>query len=438
MTRQVITVTQRHDGWRFYADGIERTCAPDVAPEQLATTLTNFVASIGLKSPTCVLSPASTACFFVKLRPSDDVDLRDRAALAFELEDHLPIDAESFVADFVETGPSEISAIAIEHARWKPLTDAIESVGVSVRSIVPAAVLATRGFVCEAKTPDDGRLFWFDGNDVDVVDVTDGRIVDWKHLRGSSDVIQRDRQFRGDAAMTWVGGEPPNETMPTAIEAAIGPHQRLPRPMMEYEAIGANAYAADQGGPWFDLRRDALAALDPFRAVHKNLRALALASVACFLTLVAAGYYRSVRIENRIAQLRDQQVDLFEKSFPDTKAPGAILRRVRSEHARLVGARGGQASVGAPVNAPEILRRVLGSLPVDVRFRIEALAITDGSVDLDLQVRSPVDAGAVAAALSAAGFATDPPVTLQKDAKTFTSTIRAEWSDASPSAKEST
>lgn len=431
MTRQVITVAQRHDGWRIYADGNEATCAPGVAPEELAAALTDFAASIAAKSPTCILSPASTACFFVKLRPSDDVDLRDREALAFELEDHLPIDAESFVADFVDVGPGEagsgeVSALAIEHASWKRFADSIESAGVPVPSIVPAAVMATRGFLSVAKTSEGGRLYWFDGDDVDAIDVHDGRIVDWKHLRGDADVIDRDRHFRGEAETTWVGGR----AIGKDVEAAIGPHEKLAHAMIDYELVGANSYAADRGGPWFDLRRDALSASDPFRAVQSHLRVLAIASALCFVILAAAGYYRSVRIENRITQLRDQQQDLFEKAFPDTKVPGAILRRVRSEHARLVGARGGQSSVDAPTNAPEILRRVLMSLPTDVRFRIEALSITDGRVDLDLQVRSPVDAGAIAAGLSAAGFATEPPVTLQKDAKTFTSTIRGVWSDA--------
>ena len=48
-------------------------------------------------------------------------------------------------------------------------------------------------------------------------------------------------------------------------------------------------------------------------------------------------------------------------------------------------------------------------------------------MDLTFQVRRTVDAGAVAEALSQGGFDVAPPVITQKDAKTFNSTIQAEW-----------
>ena len=423
MTRPFILVTQSRDGWRLIGDQEIRTCAQDVAPENLAATVAELATHLRHQSPTCVLSPASTSCFFVKLKREAGTDLRDRDALAFELEDHLPMDAESFVADFVPMDSGVVSALAIGHATWKPIADAIEAAGVTVRSIVPSAVLATRGFAPDRRSIADGRLLWFNGEDVDAIGLAEAKISDWKHFQADAVSLIRDRQFRDDDGRVYVGGEVPSASMADAI----GPHELVEGSMRDFEIAGAAAYVDDRGGPWFDLRRDVLAASDRFRAVQKNLRAFAAAAVVCFVTLAAAGYYRSLRIENRIAELRDQQASLFEEAFPDTKVPGAILKRIRSEHARLVGARGGQSSVDAPVNAPEILRVMLNAIPSDVRFRIESLSITNGAIEMNVQVRSPVDAGAIAAAISAAGFTTDPPVTLQKDAKTFTSTIRAVW-----------
>jgi len=66
-------------------------------------------------------------------------------------------------------------------------------------------------------------------------------------------------------------------------------------------------------------------------------------------------------------------------------------------------------------------------LPENIRFRFKSIRILNGQVDIDLQVRSPVDAGALATSLSSAGFVVKPPVTTQKDAKTFDSVLEAEW-----------
>jgi hypothetical protein len=93
-----------------------------------------------------------------------------------------------------------------------------------------------------------------------------------------------------------------------------------------------------------------------------------------------------------------------------------------------MGSRGGSSNIDIPQSAPEVLRKLLAALPKDVRFRIKSLDILDGQVDLDLQVRSPVDAGALATSLSSAGFDVKPPVTQQKDAKTFESLLEAQWS----------
>ncbi len=94
---------------------------------------------------------------------------------------------------------------------------------------------------------------------------------------------------------------------------------------------------------------------------------------------------------------------------------------------KVLGSRGETAEVAIPVSAPHVLRKLIAALPADVRFRFKSIRVLDGRVDLELQVRSPVDAGTLATALAAAGFEVDPPGTTQQDSNTFDSTVEARW-----------
>jgi hypothetical protein len=143
--------------------------------------------------------------------------------------------------------------------------------------------------------------------------------------------------------------------------------------------------------------------------------------------MVVGGWWRKERIESEIANVRSQQQELFREAFPSTKVPGALIRRVRSEHTRVMGSRGASSLVDVPQSAPEVLRELLAALPETVRIRISSIKIFNGQVDLDMQVRSPVDAGVLATSLSSAGFDVEPPVTTQKDARTFDSLLEAQW-----------
>jgi hypothetical protein len=143
--------------------------------------------------------------------------------------------------------------------------------------------------------------------------------------------------------------------------------------------------------------------------------------------MVLGGWWRKERIETQIAEVRWQQRELFQEAFPSTKVPAALIRRVRSEHTRVMSSRGASSLVDVPQSAPEVLRELLAAFPQEVRFRIKSIKIRNGRVDLDMQVRSPVDAGVLATSLSAVGFDVEPPVTTQKDAQTFDSVLEARW-----------
>ena len=173
--------------WQIIVGDQSDRLAAGVPPVELATCATLMIRAAGLKNPHVVIAPSSTACFFVKLTPSDDIDARDRAALTYELEDHLPIDAESMVADFVKIeSPAEIAgtfgSLAIPIHPWHEIVEAFESADLPVRSIVPSAVLAARAASDGGDLAETVRWLLIDGPRCDCICVRNETILSWNHL----------------------------------------------------------------------------------------------------------------------------------------------------------------------------------------------------------------------------------------------------------------
>ena len=435
MSFQDCLVVERSDDWLIVVGSQTDCLGLGVPPDELVSGVKRMIKQAGLKNPSCVLAPASTSCFFSTLDAGEEIDIRDRAALTYELEDHLPIDAESIVADFVVIPSSSseqsqrgksVASVAIETDRWRQVAESFESAGIPVRSIVPAGVLASRSICRDLNLAELVELLLIDGPQCDVITVQSETIIAWKHANLDPGVLRRHRLLDrvGSDRVIVIGAD---ETQQSMIQDVYGEIEVAPDSIQSHLTRGAELFLSNQSQRWFDLRRDQLGPSDPLRPIQTQLRLATLAATLCLAALVVGGWWRTHRIENEIANIHSQQQQLFQEAFPGTKVPAALLRRVRSEHARVLGSRGASSQVDVPHSAPDILRELLAALPENIRFRFKSIRILNGQVDIDLQVRSPVDAGALATSLSSAGFVVKPPVTTQKDAKTFDSVLEAEW-----------
>lgn len=428
-------VIERADGWMIVVGSQTEQLPLDAPPHEMVTSVELMIKLAGLKSVNCVLAPASTSCFFQRLHAGEAIDVRDRAALTYELEDHLPIDAESMVADFVvlPTWPGEqsehdkmVSAVAIEFDRWHVIAEAFESAGIPVRSVVPAAILAARSICRDLNLTDFVEVVLIELGHAELIKVQSDSVLDWKHCKLDRDTLRRHRQL-DDVVPDRVVVVGADEAIRPMLEEIYGEIEFTEDGVEPLVVRGAKLLLANASHRWFDLRRDQLSPSDPLRPIRSELRLVAAAVTICLLALVVGPWWRTQRIETEMASVRSQQQALFKKAFPDVRVPAALLRRVRSEHTRVMGSRGTSTDIELPQSAPEVLRGLLSALGADIRFRVTSIDIRNGQIDLDLQVRSPVDAGAIASSLADAGFEVKPPVITQQDAKTFDALLKAEW-----------
>ncbi len=460
-------IIERNNEWLITVAEQTERLALTVPPLEIATCVNLMIKLAGVKTPNCVLAPSATSCFFASLPCGEDIDVRDRNALTYELESRIPLDAEAMAADFVTTPPIPkrsnaqpattsaqddskpmdipvVSAVAVAIEPWKAIADALEDSGVPVRCIVPAALMASRPLANEFGSDKTAELMLIDDGMCDALTMFNETVIGWKHLPLQASSLRRHRLLDvPQVERVHVVGADENQI--SMIRETFGPDivEESNRDLESLWQEGGQLAVAKHSARWFDLRRDQLGPSDPLRPVLPHLRLVTAAAIACLLAVAIGGWWRGKRIEAEIERLNQQQRAAFQELFPDARVPAALLRRVRSEHAKVRGSRVGSTDIDAPQSATEVLEQLLAALPDTVRFRITSVKILNGRVDIDLQVRTTVDAGALAGALEENGFEVEPPVTTRKDARTFDSTLEARWvgrrenQSSNESAKES-
>lgn len=432
-------IAEQDDGWQVWIGEKHLLFDGGADFDDVARSVSQSATEQGLLPVRCVVAPASKSCFFANLILDADMDAKDRVALSYLLEDRLPVDAESLVVDYGkvaahESGDRTVPAIALPWKRWFDLIDALEKVDCLVVSVVPQAVLITRGFADSKAFVGQAELVLVSTESCDVVLVDHSGVTRWKHLPLETEALQRhSRLNRAEASRFLVtpnGWESANECIPFDVEPVAESSE-------SYLIESTNAVFAGKWGRWTELRRDALAPKDPLRPIAKQLRVVALAAALCLCAIVASTWIRNHKIESKIRELNQKQRQSFQDAFPGTRVPVMLMRHVRREHTKVVGSRGGASEIEIPTSATDVLRSILSALPSNVRFRLVDLNIEGGECDLTVRVRDSSDIGIIANALEAAGFSVDPPATQRMEPSneekipTYESSINAVWSKPS-------
>ncbi len=111
-------------------------------------------------------------------------------ALGFRLEEQLPLAIEELTADFVEDAEVCLG-VAVETKKIAAIVDSLESRGISVTSICPAALLIAQYLASE----DADAVLIFQQNHVDFVCLKNSVIRDWTCLPPQADALDRQMHY---------------------------------------------------------------------------------------------------------------------------------------------------------------------------------------------------------------------------------------------------
>lgn len=398
--------------------------AADAELSVKARAAANLIDALGGAGPVVVALP-SAWCLTAAIATDGLGRGARRQAMAYLLEEHLPLSAEDAVADFAEHRDQAMGVCA-ELGRLGPLIEALENESIQVAHLCPAALLAAADYA--QQQPEADGVFVSPSPDesaaADLIQLERGAPRRWWWLTDADALRQQLDALRDEA-----DGAP----LKLATNARA---DRLPdAPACEWlasEPADADAAAASHAArllagdvaAWIDLRRDALAAPGRYQAYQRPAARFAAAVALLLVCVIGVTFWRTAQYRQQADAFTAAQTDVYKQAFPDARRvpPVGVHNRMVSELRKLEGV-GGQAANRAtdrdaeplhPTPALTHLHAVLSALPSNqpesMRYQIQSLSIQPGKVRVDGRAISSVVPEQLANALRQTGrYDVDPP-----------------------------
>ncbi len=422
-TRGVLLV-QAADGWQLSAIGKtadEHLESKLDQADELVDRIEQFIDQHGL-TPQVVIAIDSQHALSASFEVQAD-DARYRNSLQYELEEWLPWAAEETAADFRVTD-GRLFGVGIDLDQWLPLVLELERRRIKVQSITPAVLLALQHLL--AGDAEDQMLLWPEAHRLHLVRIHAGKPDAWRTLAAATEVpfeIEQLQNGSPPAALKLVGTDDPLAEELSALAA----DPLKCSGMSDHLHGGATAILNSQMTPWIELRQNELAAGDPHRRLRAAIRALAVAASVLFVSWIGVFGLKTWKNYQHVESLRQQQVDVYKQTFPDTRVPAGVLSRIRSEHTRRTAARQAPQDVQLPISALPVLHDFLSGLPVEMRYRTREFRIENGELDMDSDLKAHSAANQLAEALRNHGFEVPAPTTVASEDQVISARLYATW-----------
>ena len=360
-----------------------------------------------------------------------------RKALAFRLEEHLPISAEEFVADYRQLEDGTALGVCADLVKLRDLVVAFEAAELPIQHICPQGLLAAAHVLAQHPDAHGVYIGGADGeSDSAFIEVENGGPRRWSWFVQDGPAIRERLQ-------EWAKSSPDQRRL-----YVIGTAPPLPEPgqdaaliaAIELREVGGEQAAALEAArildgavwPWIDFRRDTLAAPHQHQVYRRPLIAIATAFVLLLVCVIVMAQWRSRRFQVLAQQRQQGQADVFKRLFPDQRPPSAVKSRLLAEQRKLASLQG-RPGDGAPTDplttssALVRLRDFLKGLPSDIRFQILDLDFQPDLIRVEGQAQSHVEAERLTTALRQSGaFDVDAPKTetLKEGGVSFTFVAR--------------
>ena len=358
--------------------------------------------------------------------PLDDPRTRGNRELSYEMEVKVPLAAEEFTADFV-IHDGEVFGACVASSRWEPIVLAFERRGLRLHFISPTALLAAQSLL-----PTCDILLWQHDEHAEWIRLRNQLPIAWRHLPLDRDDLSRTvhvESIRSETSLSLAVAGLDEETLRLLRSGAPDETQIdtiETESLLTHALNTATEVFAGTAMPWIELRREALAASDPLRAIGGSLRFTFAATLIFLICLCGALTYRSWKIGAAADELERSRQVVYREVFPNGAMPTAVLSRLRSEKQKLRGARGNTGELQWRPTGLRVLHDALSALPQQERFYIREIRIEDGELTIDVRMRSHGSVDVLVSALERQGFQVNAPATTRQSAEEVSSRIFAQ------------
>lgn len=411
------------------ADGdvkwLELTVDATAPPDEIAEHVSTALVGAGYRGGGVALLIESTSCLAASIA-TDDLSRHDRRAMIYRLEEKLPLAAEEIVADFA-LGERRALGIAVHTEQLRPIIDALESRGVAVESLAPAAMCAAQSLTGDVAVP---HLLLLGGTDhVSCITIANGLPTTWSVAPANeADValhVDVARQRSGAAELRCA-------QVDTKLMSAWGQSTLLDDSIPDVAARTARVHLTGQLEPWFELRRGALAASDRWRAYRRALNVLLSAAAVLLLALSGAMLVRSAEYNSFSSAAQREIIQQFQSEFPGWSVPLNVAAMVQSEHGKFLAQQAGANQQASSESALRVLLSVLGAVPRESRVILERMTFDDRGFMLEGLVAVPAQLDDLTIAIRSTGLRVAPPLTQRDTEGAWRFSLRGELAGAIP------
>lgn len=419
---------------------------PDADLRARAVSVAEAVSELGGSGPVVLALPSSW-CLSASVLTDGLGRSGRRQAMAYLLEEHLPVSAEDTVADYAERG-GEALGVCVELNRLAPIIDALDEAGVPVRHVCPAALLTTGHWLDQYPGADAAYLTQSPSPtgtgqrlSADLIELDHKTPRRWWWLTDTESVNERFDALQANAngtphtLLTAGATDATIERPGIAIATAQTPDTDQAAALQAARILDGDATA------WIDLRRDALAVPGRSRVYQKQGVALSAALGLLLLCVIVATYWRGLGYRAEASRFDNQQAELWKELMPGQRTPATVRTRLLSEQRRLEGQSGLAPAAAAgdsgqalrPTSALTHLHRVLTALPRDQRYQITSMVIEPSKLQFDGLAANSVIPSNLAKALRAGdAYDADDPNTRAQGSNVFSFTLFARPKADSP------
>ena len=186
----------RRQGWRLIvqsgtdAQAVELPATGDGIDARTASEVRSVMREHGYGGDGIVLGVPSQWALSARISTDRLPRHGRRQAMAFRLEEQLPLAAEEFVADFVEHGGRALG-VAVEAERLGGVLQELESAGIAVHTVAPTAMLVLQGLGAAVGGNARGYTLAALNGQIEMAAFNDRRICAWQSVDDDHAAIAR-------------------------------------------------------------------------------------------------------------------------------------------------------------------------------------------------------------------------------------------------------
>ena len=369
----------------------------------------------------CVLALDSCDCFAIEAMQIEAKYFRSTTALAYELEQYLPLDAERMVIDVIAS-PKGIRnkreegliVVADRESLEKSILD-VEALGFWIAGVTSKFLMGAQ-FWSQENGIRDGHILWQNGEQ---------DAWDYIKLQASKPTIWRWLDF--NSALEGVLKDTSGDDVHIVGNLADDLREQVGQsgePFRIYEASSIDDWATKaerlwargSWSPWSDLRSNVKTR---YRSAPMYASMLVFTASLLMLLVTCAGYvyWKSSQLSDSIAKSDLERTESFERLFPRQSVPTDIPGRLMSELRKLESSKQELSKEPPIYSSFPIVVHFLKQIPEEGIFRIDAIRAKSQQLNsVEGSAKSLTDFQAFVGSLRTGGFQfAEPSVTQMKD-----------------------